>query len=180
VSPLEAEAARLVSEATSRAAQKSLGRLLDADPRLHEAVVALARSRGVELPDDARDWPGKRLLRRAQNRSDASRERGNPIALDEAFVCRSCGRHVPAHGRSARDHCPFCLAGSHVDDRVPGDRASPCGGLLVPVAVEQRNGRWMLLYRCQACGVRRANQVLMDGDPPDDWAKVCALAGRET
>ncbi|MCA9569947.1 MAG: RNHCP domain-containing protein [Myxococcales bacterium] len=171
-------AEELVAAAKSRADCKRLGARLDAEPDLKPAVVALARANGVDLPDDAPTWPGKRLLRLARGREASSREIGNPVALDEAFTCVSCGREVPRHGRSARDHCPWCLVGLHVDDRVPGDRASTCRARLDPVAVEQKDGRWILVYRCSGCGATRRNQVLMDGDPPDRWAAVVALTGR--
>lgn len=171
------QAEQLIEAATSRNEQKRLGRMLDDSPALRQAVFAVARARGIDLPDDAVDWPGKKLLRRARGRDVAAQQISNPIALDEAFVCLSCGRDVPRHGRSARDHCPFCLAGRHVDAVVPGDRASTCGAELVAVGVEQRRGRWMLLYRCSGCGATRTNQVLMDGVPPDHWPTVVALTG---
>ncbi|MEZ4319130.1 MAG: RNHCP domain-containing protein [Myxococcota bacterium] len=167
----------MIAAASSRGAQKRLGAELDgADPSLKHAVADLARSRGVDLPDDAHEWPGKKLLRRAQGLEDASQVRRNPIRRDEAFTCVACHAEVPAHGRSARDHCPFCLSGLHVDGDVPGDRASECGGVLVAVRVHREKGRWILEYRCERCSAVRRNQVLLDGDPPDDWAKVSALA----
>lgn len=171
------EAMELIGQASSRNDQKRLGRVLDASRELRQAVIAVARSRGVALPDEAIEWPGKKLLRRAQGRDVAAQQISNPIALDESFTCLSCGRDVPRHGRSARDHCPYCLAGRHVDAVVPGDRASTCGAELVAVGVEQRKGRWMLLYRCSGCGATRTNQVLMDGDPPDHWPTVVGLTG---
>lgn len=174
------ERARALLDAVSdRSSAKRKGRELDAGgPSLKAAVVRLARERGVDLPDDAASWPGKKLLRRALDRSASSQRLGNPIALDEHFTCATCGREVPPHGRSARDHCPFCLWGLHVDDEVPGDRASSCGGRLEPIGVQQKKGRWMLGYRCVKCGARRVNQVLRDGNPPDDWKKVVELAAR--
>ena len=176
----KSEAQALLDEAAGgRIALKRAARVLDtAGSDLKRAVRDLARARGVELPDEAVTWPGKKLLRRAQGREAEARVRRNPIQRDEAFRCVGCGRDVPPHGRSARDHCPYCLVGLHVDAEVPGDRASPCGGILDPIAVHREAGRWILAYRCRSCGAERRNQVLMDGDPPDDWEKVTTLAGR--
>ncbi|MCB9678536.1 MAG: RNHCP domain-containing protein [Alphaproteobacteria bacterium] len=171
-------AAALLDAAHNRSLYKTLGAELDAaGPELKRAVAGLARARGVDLPDDAETWPGKKLLRRARGLDALAQVRKNPIRRDEAFTCVRCGASVPPHGRSARDHCPFCLAGLHVDGDVPGDRASDCGGLLEPVAVHREKGRWILEYRCQLCGATRRNQVLLDGEPPDDWARVSSLAG---
>lgn len=166
----------LIASAQTRGDCKRLGALLDQDQALKNAVVTVARKRGVDLPDDAHQWPGKRLLRRARGREDAARERTNPIARDESFVCVRCGAAIPPHGRSARDHCPYCLVGLHVDAVTPGDRASSCGGELEPVRACQENGRWLIVYRCLGCGAERRNQVLMDGDPPDDWKRVVQLS----
>lgn len=166
----------LLQAELSRGQLKREAKALDEDAELRQFVLALARSRGADLPDEAGAWPGKRLLRRARDRSGAAQERTNPIALDEGFTCVQCGREVQPHGRTARDHCPWCLHGLHVDD-VPGDRSAECGGVLVPIGVDQSDGRWRLRYRCRRCGAERVNQVLRDGDPPDDWKRVTALAG---
>lgn len=166
-----------IDAARTRGDCKRLGARLDTDPGLKHAVAAAARQRGVELPDDAASWPGKRLLRRARGRETSSQQRTNPIARDEAFTCVGCGRAVPPHGRTARDHCPYCLVGLHVDAVTPGDRASTCGGVLTPIAVEGQRGRWVLVYRCESCGAERRNRVLEDGEPPDDWRRVVELTG---
>lgn len=166
----------LLDEPLSRGALKRAAAEIDADPDLRRALMAEAAARGVTLPPDCETWPAKRLLRRARDREGESRVRRNPVAIDEAFECVHCGRSVPAHGRSARDHCPYCLHGLHVDAEVPGDRASDCGGLLVPMQAEQKAGSWRIIYRCQRCGKARTNQALLDGDPADDWAEVVRLA----
>jgi hypothetical protein len=91
----------------------------------------------------------------------------NPTKRDEAFVCGHCGRDVPAHGRTARDHCPWCLRSRHVDV-VPGDRAAGCGGLMDPIGMEVRGDRVVLQFRCRTCGHERPNVALTDGAVPDD------------
>jgi len=167
-------------EAADGAARGELKRLaawLDdgADRAFREALVAAGRARGVDLPDDAVDWPGKKLLRRCRGEEAAAQVRKNPIHRDEGFVCAHCGADVPPHGRTARDHCPKCLRSLHVDV-VPGDRAEDCGGILDPVGVEVHGDRTVLRYKCRTCGARRTNQAILDGEVPDDWAVVIALS----
>lgn len=170
-------AAGLLDLDAGRGALKRAAAALDADADLRAAVVALATERGVDLPPDAGSWPGKRLLRAARGRAASAQEIRSPIARDEGFACARCGREVPPHGRTARDHCPYCLWSLHVDV-IPGDRAAGCGGGLEPVGVELRAGRYMLRYRCVRCGAGRVNQALLDGAPPDDWERIVALSAR--
>lgn len=173
---MDERARALLDASVDRAACKRLGAELDASgAELKRAVIALAGARGVELPADAADWPGKKLLRRARGRDGEAQVRKNPIRRDEGFTCVRCGAEVGPHGRSARDHCPHCLVGLHVDGDVPGDRASPCGGVLEPVSATRQSGRWVIAYRCVRCGATRRNQVLEDGDPPDAWERVVSL-----
>lgn len=172
---LAARVAELLDHQLSRGALKRRGSQLDQDPELREAVIAEASRRGQPLPSDVASWPGKRILRRARAREVDARIRRNPIARDEAFTCAHCGAHVPAHGRTARDHCPHCLRSLHVDV-VPGDRGAGCGGVLDPVRVEPAGaGGWRIHYRCRTCAAERVNRALLDGDPPDDWARIVAL-----
>ena len=94
----------------------------------------------------------------------------------EEFVCRRCRRAVPgeSYGTRHRNHCPWCLWSSHVDER-PGDRASACGGAMEPVAVwVKRDGEWAVIHRCDGCGVFRSNRVAGDDSP---WS-LMALAAR--
>lgn len=169
-------AVALLEQATSRGAIKRLSAVLD-DPAVRAAVLAEARRRGVELPDDAATWPAKRLLRRARGRSASSQVRTNPVHRDESFTCAHCSAPVAPARRTARDHCPRCLHSLHVDV-VPGDRAADCGGLLVPVDAVQRGERFHLTYRCARCGAERHNRALLDVDDPDDWEALVALTAR--
>lgn len=169
-------AEELLDAATSRGAIKRLAAQIDREPALREELIAVARARGIELGPDATAWSSKRLLRRARGREAEARIRSNPIARDEDFTCAHCEAAVPAHGRTARDHCPHCLRSLHVDV-VPGDRAARCSGILDPVGVERRGARTMIHYRCRSCGHEGVNQALVDGDPPDDWDQVIALPG---
>ncbi len=166
------QAAALVAEAEGRAAQKRLGDFVDRQPpELREAIVRLARERGIELPDEAQGWAGKRLLRRAQGREGEARTRLNPVRVDEGFVCRACGSVVGPGGRRVRDHCPCCLTGSHVDV-VPGDRAASCGALLRAVGLEVVGDRTVLRYQCTGCD----HTIRIRSHPDDDPAVLAALS----
>lgn len=162
--------------ARSRGEVRRWGEWLDGEGRGHRpALVAEARRRGVEPGEGWEELPGKKLLKLCMARQ--AQERTTPTQRDEPFVCARCGADVPRGGRRPRDHCPRCLHGKHVDV-LPGDRASTCGGLLVPIAVDSSPKGWMLRYRCDACGMDRTNRVLDDLDPPDDPAAVRAIMVR--
>ncbi len=167
-------AVALLERATSRGAIKRLAGEVDADLELRLALVAEGRRRGASLPDDAANWPGKRLLRVARAREVESRVRKNPIHRDEDFTCSHCQADVAAHGRTARDHCPHCLRSLHVDV-VPGDRAAGCGGILDPVGADKRGQEISIRYTCRTCGADRRNRAILDGATPDDWDAVVAL-----
>ncbi len=162
-------------ELQGRGEIKRAGEWLDQNPAQKPVLVALAAKKGVDLGEEAAELPGKKLLRLCMNREDGARVRKNPIARDEAFTCSHCGRDVPLGGKRPRDHCPFCLHSLHVDE-VPGDRASGCGGLLLPVTATLEAGVWMIQYRCRACGAQRRNRALEDLHPPDDPALLRRLA----
>lgn len=147
----------------SRGEVKAFVRQVADDPKLEKALVALAGARGVavEEPIDARA-----IVRQLRDREGEARRRKNPRRLDGGFVCVSCGASVPSGGARVRDHCPFCLHGLHVDE-VPGDRASACGGVLVPegFAIEGRAGV-VITYGCAKCGAVRRNRAHGDNRLP--------------
>lgn len=167
-------ATALLGQATSRGAIKRLAKEVEADPVLRTALLVEGRRRGAELPDEALNWPAKRLLRLARGKEAESRVRMNPIRRDEGFQCQHCGADVQAHGRTARDHCPYCLRSLHVDV-VPGDRSANCGGILDPVGADTRGSEISIRYICRTCGAARRNRAIPDGDPPDDWNAVIRL-----
>ena len=72
----------------------------------------------------------------------------------EDFTCARCGTANIGDGYT--NHCAVCLYSRHVDVS-PGDRASPCGGLMRPVSVHRSKGRWKLTHECEQCGFTRAN-----------------------
>ncbi len=176
--PLPKRIAALLDQARGRADCKRLGAWLDDEDgqALREPLLAEARRRGVDLPDEAVSWPGKRLLRRARASEASARVRRNPIRIDEAFTCDHCGRPVPPGHSRVRDHCPFCLRSLHVDV-VPGDRAAGCWGLMDPVGIEL-GGRAeaVIRYRCRRCGHEHRNRAAIDVEPPDDPALLRRLA----
>jgi hypothetical protein len=100
------------------------------------------------------------------------------VGRNTGFTCGVCGAEVPplVNG-SCRNHCPKCLHSLHVDD-LPGDRASDCGGLLVPIGAEQSGKKgWVIVFRCERCGVVRRNKAaLEDAGVPDDVDTLIALA----
>ena len=74
----------------------------------------------------------------------------------EDFVCEHCGAKVKGNGYT--NHCPQCLYSKHVDIN-PGDRMADCGGLMEPIDIEQKDGKYIIVQRCQKCGFIRRNKV---------------------
>ncbi|OGO32757.1 MAG: hypothetical protein A2Z29_08010 [Chloroflexi bacterium RBG_16_56_11] len=91
------------------------------------------------------------------------------------FVCLYCGRTVPseAPGTRHRNHCPRCLRSVHLDEQA-GDRASPCSGIMEPVAISVRKKEWVIIHRCTVCGALRENRVAGD----DNEMALLSLAVR--
>jgi hypothetical protein len=87
----------------------------------------------------------------------------------EDFTCMHCGHSVVGDGYT--NHCPKCLHSRHVDVN-PGDRAATCGGLMVPVGIENKGDRYVILHRCTACGFERRNKMQDD----DDMDRVIAIS----
>jgi len=79
----------------------------------------------------------------------------------ENFTCEHCGTSVV--GRGYTNHCPKCLWSKHVDTD-PGDRLAVCGGLMRPIRVEGSTGKFIVVQRCEKCGVERRNKAAPDDD----------------
>jgi rubrerythrin len=79
----------------------------------------------------------------------------------ENFTCEVCGLAVIGTGYT--NHCPRCLCSKHVDVN-PGDRLAECKGVMRPVGLEIKNGRKVILHRCEKCGFRRKNEVSGEDD----------------
>ena len=96
---------------------------------------------------------------------------------NSGFVCARCGFRVkPVDTGSYRNHCPRCLYSRHVDVR-PGDRASACGGLMVPIGIRHAGRKgWQLVHRCEQCGAVSTNRVADGTRQPDDVAALAKLS----
>ncbi|MDR0282119.1 MAG: RNHCP domain-containing protein [Candidatus Peribacteria bacterium] len=66
--------------------------------------------------------------------------------------------------KTCRNHCPFCFTSLHVDESVPGDRASSCGGKMFPIAYEMKNSDYKILFRCEKCGKEHWNKRAGDDE----------------
>ena len=173
----------LRADAAIAAARRGRGHLKRAAEALRddaEARAALVNRVVAVSPDvveEASEWPTKRLLRWALDRSDAAQVTRTLTARDEAFVCVRCGRDVPPAGRTARDHCPWCLTSRHLDV-VPGDRASTCQAPMRAVGLEVRGADLVITDRCEACAATFRVRALQDVAVPDDPAALRALSAR--
>lgn len=92
-------------------------------------------------------------------------QKKNFIVVNEPFVCENCGfLNNPLSG-GCRNHCVKCLYSKHVDLEVPGDRASECGGLMVPVDLDKSGKKgFVLIHRCLKCDKEMRNRVADDDD----------------
>ena len=83
------------------------------------------------------------------------------IKNQEDFTCEHCGAAVVGNGYT--NHCPKCLWSKHVDN-FPGDRVSACGGLMRPTGYERVGGEFVVLQRCERCGVEKKNKLSAEDD----------------
>ncbi|MGQ4537047.1 RNHCP domain-containing protein [Dermabacteraceae bacterium P7074] len=100
--------------------------------------------------------------------SPAARERKSPVTRKVencSFACQVCGSQIrPIARGTIRDHCTKCLHSLHVDV-MPGDRASDCGGVLVPTGTDYKAKKGIIIiYRCKECGETRRNRAATDDD----------------
>lgn len=91
------------------------------------------------------------------------------IRTTEDFSCEKCGKEVTGNGYT--NHCPQCLWSKHVDIS-PGDRASPCGGLMEPQSVFVFKDAYRIFHTCRKCGFIRAQ----DASPDDDMDRLIELS----
>ncbi|MBI4975606.1 tRNA lysidine(34) synthetase TilS [Candidatus Peregrinibacteria bacterium] len=72
--------------------------------------------------------------------------------INEGFACENCGEANPKSEGTCRNHCRKCLYSMHVDDKFPGDRASKCNSLMMPVSAHQDGKKgWMIIHKCLKC-----------------------------
>ena len=84
------------------------------------------------------------------------------IKVKENFVCDNCGTKVVGTGYT--NHCPNCLWSKHVDVN-PGDRQSPCGGLMPPIGLTKKNGEDKIIHECRVCRQQKLNKVEISDNP---------------
>jgi len=84
---------------------------------------------------------------------------------NDGFSCEHCGALVSAAHGTCRNHCTACLASKHVDVQ-PGDRASRCGGLMLPREVlwGGKKSDFTIVHECQLCGHQQRNRSAGDDD----------------
>lgn len=87
----------------------------------------------------------------------------------EDFVCGNCGEHVSGDGYT--NHCPKCLWSKHVD-RNPGDREENCGGMMEPVGIIYKSGKYTITHRCSRCGFEKNNKAAENDDIQDFLKKI--------
>ena len=88
----------------------------------------------------------------------------NFTEIDDEFICENCGKKVTKLGYSCRNHCPKCLYSKHVDIN-PGDREETCHGLLEPIGLDVNSKKgYIIIFKCQKCGMIRKNKVAEDDD----------------
>lgn len=87
----------------------------------------------------------------------------------EDFECERCHSFVAGNGYT--NHCPKCLWSKHVDIN-PGDRANPCRGLMRPSFLDQSKGRFVIVHKCERCGV---NTRVTAADA-DDFEAILGVA----
>ena len=92
----------------------------------------------------------------------------------EDFTCAQCGLLVLGDGYT--NHCTACLWSKHVDDKIPGDRASDCGGLMEPVGVIKKHDTWRLIQKCITC----EKQFVVDSAPQDNFDIIVELSQKPT
>ncbi len=86
----------------------------------------------------------------------------------ENFICENCGTKVVGDGFT--NHCPKCFYSKHVDI-FPGDRLEDCGGLMEPVDIFTKSGKWVIKHRCLKCGYESQVKV-KDNDDFDALVKL--------
>ena len=130
----------------SRGEIKNWGKKLDRSPELTLLMSELLDEHGHVHSS----LPGKKAIRLILDREAKAQVVQNPKHIDEGFVCLHCAKVIPPGGQQIRDHCPFCLRSLHLD-RIPGDRAANCGGLMHPQSFTYQQDQVWIHYQCESC-----------------------------
>jgi len=95
------------------------------------------------------------------------------IRKKEDFICEKCKTKVKGTGYT--NHCTNCLWSRHVDKELPGGRASECLGLMEPIDIDFKNGKYSLLHRCIKCGKLSKNKI----EENDNFEAVLKLVKKD-
>jgi len=87
------------------------------------------------------------------------------IKVKENFTCDHC--HQKVIGTGYTNHCPNCLYSKHVDELIPGDRSSSCLGLMKPISIIIKAGKFILFHQCQTC-----RKITRNKTAPNDNQKL--------
>lgn len=87
--------------------------------------------------------------------------------INDTFICVWCGKEVPPAKKTCRNHCPWCFLSLHVDDKIPGDRASTCEWLMIPKEYLIANGVTKIHFQCVVCGAQHWNKLADDDHVAD-------------
>ena len=89
--------------------------------------------------------------------------RKNFIPRNDGFTCEACDATVLAAPSTFRNHCPVCLTSKHVDDIIPGDRASACHGLMSTTSYIGTDPEKLdLIQKCDTCQKQSKNRTAPD------------------
>ena len=80
------------------------------------------------------------------------------------FDCIWCGESVSPAEKTSRNHCSKCFLSLHVDGELPGDRASSCSGLMIPIEYVIANGKTKIHFICVNCGKDHRNKTASDDE----------------
>lgn len=63
---------------------------------------------------------------------------------------------------------------------MPGDRANPCRGLLIPRSYENDSKKGLMIhFLCQKCGFKGRNIAITDdANAGDDYEKILSLSSK--
>lgn len=86
----------------------------------------------------------------------------------EDFVCEKCG--VAVIGDGYTNHCPKCVWSKHVDVN-PGDRSANCGGMMEPIALENKSDVFYIVHKCAKCGHEKRNKAVT-GDNFNELVRI--------
>jgi len=103
-------------------------------------------------------------------------DRKNFINLNDGFICGNCGKQNYPQKGSCRNHCVFCLCSQHVDDKIPGDRASQCKAIMKPIDIDQDGKKgYVIIHQCDKCGKIIRNKTA----PDDDFDAIIKISLRK-